>query len=230
MSLAILVPVLGRPHRVRPLLASIAAATPSPHRVLFICDPGDDPNLFIEISRSGKGFISPGGNYASKINAGIEATDEELIFTAADDLNFHSGWLEAASRRLSTSVGVVGTNDLCNPRTNGEGDEVGEDGRLYGQHSTHSLVARWYVEQGTIDEPGKLLHEGYLHEYVDDELIATAQARGAYAHAPDSIVEHLHPDAGKAGVDDLYAARPLRMKQGRKHFNGRKHLWTSQLP
>jgi hypothetical protein len=213
---------------VRPLLASIARATPSPHRVLFITDPSDDPELFNEIARSGKSFISPGGNYAGKINAGVEATTEDLIFTAADDLNFHPGWLESARQRLTPPVGVVGTNDLCNIRTNGKRDEVGLDGRLYGQHSTHSLVARWYVEQyGAIDEPGKLLHEGYPHEFVDDEFVATAKARGMYAHAADSIVEHMHPDVGKAPSDELYAARPRRMKQGRRHFDGRKRLWMS---
>jgi hypothetical protein len=38
---AVLVPVLGRPHRVEPLMRSLAEATPSPYRLLFICDPTD---------------------------------------------------------------------------------------------------------------------------------------------------------------------------------------------
>lgn len=210
---AILVPVLGRPHRVAPLLESIAAATPEPHRVLFICDPGDRPEQDA-IAHAGGTMISPGGNYAHKINTGVNFTTEPLIFTGADDLDFHPGWLSEAAALISSTIGVVGTNDLCNGRV------------IAGEHSTHSLVARWYAELGTIDEPGKLLHEGYPHEWVDDELIETAKHRGAYAHAHTAVVEHLHPQVGKAPMDVLYEGQRLRMRKGRKIFNARRPLWT----
>jgi glycosyltransferase involved in cell wall biosynthesis len=210
---AILVPVLNRPQNVAPLLASIEAATPFEYRVLFICDP-DDRAEQDAIAQAGGSMISPGGNYATKINTGIQATTEPLIFTGADDLAFHPGWLQQAAPLMSDTVGVVGTNDLCNGRV------------IAGEHSTHSLVARWYAELGTIDEPGKLLHEGYLHEFVDDELVETAKHREAYAHAHLAIVEHLHPQVGKAPMDDLYAAQRIRMRHGRKTYYRRRPLWT----
>jgi hypothetical protein len=216
-AVAILVPVLGRPHRVEPLLESIARATPSPHCVLFICDPHDRPEQDA-IAKAGGWMISPGGNYASKINAGVRATSEPLIFTGADDLDFHHGWLQHAASLMTGPTGVVGTNDLCNGRV------------IAGEHSTHSLVARWYAELGTIDEPGKLLHEGYPHEFVDDEFVQTAQHRGAYAHAHTSIVEHLHPSVGKAPTDALYDRQRLRMRQGRRVFMQRRPLWTRLSP
>lgn len=211
--LAILVPVLRRPHRVAPLLASIAAATPKPYRVLFICDPGDREEQDA-IAMAGGEMISPGGNYASKINAGVRHTTEPLLFLGADDLQFHPGWFEAAACRLTDTIGVVGTNDLCNRRV------------VNGEHSTHSLVARWYAELGTIDKPGDVLCEIYAHEFVDDEFVETAKYRRAYAHAHDSIVEHLHPQVGKAPMDDLYAAQPVRMRQGRRVYRQRRPLWT----
>ena len=40
-ALVVLVPVLRRPHRVHPFLASLHANTPDPVRALFICDPDD---------------------------------------------------------------------------------------------------------------------------------------------------------------------------------------------
>jgi glycosyltransferase involved in cell wall biosynthesis len=212
-AVAILVPVLGRPHRVAPLLASIRAATPEPHKVLFIADPGDDAE-HAAIQIHGGDMLIVDGNYPTKINAGVQATDEPLIFTGADDLHFHPGWLPAAAALMSDTIGVVGTNDLCNARV------------IAGEHSTHSLVARWYAELGTIDEAGKLLHEGYLHEYVDDELIGTAQHRGSYAQAMDSIVEHLHPDVGKAPTDALYAAQGKRMRASRTTYDCRRPMWT----
>jgi hypothetical protein len=154
------------------------------------------------------------GNYAAKINAGVWNTDEPLIFTGADDLDFHPGWLEAATAQLEDGIGVVGTKDLCNQRT------------VKGEHSTHSLVTREYAEQGTIDDPGRLLHEGYEHEFVDDEFVQTAMHRGTYAHAGDAVVEHLHPSVGKAPTDALYARQRQRMAQGRRVYQRRRRLWT----
>jgi glycosyltransferase involved in cell wall biosynthesis len=212
-GLVILVPVLRRPHRVRPLLRSIRRTTPRPYRVLFIADPGDEAEQDA-VRDAGGELLIVAGNYARKINAGIDASCERLILTGADDVQFHRGWLEAAVAHLRGTVMVVGTNDLCNPLT------------MRGEHATHFLVDRRYVKQGTIDEPGKLMHEGYPHEYVDNELVATAKARGVWAWAQDSIVEHLHPNVGKAPIDDLYAASRQRMRAGRAIFNSRRHLWA----
>lgn len=211
MNLAILVPVLRRPQNVAPLMASIREATPDA-RVLFICDPGDRKEISA-IKAQDAEFIAPGGNYAAKINAGIEHTTEDAIFTGADDLRFTPGWFEAAAELIRGGVGVAGTVDNCNDRT------------ADGTHSTHSLVARWYCELGQIDgEPG-LLHEGYPHEFVDDELVAVAKHRGAYEHCFDAVVEHLHPMNGRAAMDALYAGQRRRMRVGRQIFEGRRHLW-----
>lgn len=213
-ALVVLVPVLRRPHRVQPLLASLHANTPDPVRALFICDPGDDAE-HAAIRRCGGEMIIVDGNYARKINEGVRQTLEPLIFLGADDLAFHPGWLLHAKRRLARGVQVVGTNDLCNRRV------------MRGEHSTHSLVARAYVHHGTIDDPTRLLHEGYLHEYVDDEFVGTAKARGVFASAPDAIVEHLHPQAGKAPVDELYAAQAARMRRSVGLYRERRQLWMS---
>lgn len=212
-DLAILVPVLGRPHRVAPLLLSIAASTPEPYRVLFICDPDDTP-MIAAVAEADADWIEIAGNYAEKINAGVEATDESLIFCGADDLDFHPGWLEAAQAELAPEVGVVGTQDLCNQRV------------IRGEHSTHSLLTREYAEMPLIDGGPGPLCPLYEHEFVDDELVGTAKKRGAFAFAHEAIVEHLHPDANKAPMDPLYAAQGARMRRSRRTFNQRQPLWT----
>jgi hypothetical protein len=214
--LAILVPMLGRPDRVRPLLDSIRATAPTA-RVLFITTPTDS-DVIDAIDAAGEERIDidylPAGDYARKINAGYRHTTEPLLFTGAIDLKFHPGWFEACERRLGPPIGVVGTNDLTNKRT------------MTGRHSTHSLVTRDYADRcGTIDRAGEILHEGYPHEFVDDELVATARHRRAWAHAADAFVEHLHPMAGKAPMDALYAQQPARMEAGRAVFRRRQRLW-----
>lgn len=212
-ALVVLVPVLRRPHRVPPFLASLHANTPDPVRALFICDP-DDLEEQKAVRRCGGEMIVVAGNYARKINEGVRRTTEPLLFLGADDLAFHPRWLEHAKRRIKGSVHVVGTNDLCNRRV------------MRGEHSTHSLVTRAYTHHGTIDDPSRLLHEGYPHEYVDDEFVGTARRRNAFASAADSIVEHLHPQVGKAPMDDLYAAQVQRMRRGKRLYMERRPLWT----
>jgi glycosyltransferase involved in cell wall biosynthesis len=213
---AILVPVLGRPGRVATLLQSIAAATPEPHRVLFIADP-DDHETLEAIAATSAAVIAPGGSYAQKINAGIAHTDEPLLFLGADDLTFHPGWLPAAAAHLTATIGVVGTNDLANPRV------------IAGEHATHSLVTRAYVAQGTIDGPG-LLHEGYRHNFVDDELTATAKSRRAWAFAADSHVEHHHPDWGTADRDATYARGRATWRIDRRLWARRRRLIPAAPP
>lgn len=216
MSLVILVPMLGRPHHVAPLHESIRTTCDA--RVLFLLTPGDDEVLAAVKSETDEGFLFVGphapGDYARKINAGIAATTEDHIFTGASDLKFHPGWYEAAVAKLAPGIGVVGTNDL------------GNRGTANGRHATHMLVTREYVEKfGTIDEPGKFFHEGYPHECVDNEAVETARSRGAYAHAAESLVEHLHPLWGKGEWDETYRQIPDRIEVGQRLFRERRRLW-----
>jgi glycosyltransferase involved in cell wall biosynthesis len=210
-ELVILVPVLRRPLNVRPLLESIRETTPGA-RVLFVADP-DDPEEHRAIEAEGAEMLIVKGNYAKKINRAVRETDEPLIFQGADDLGFHPGWLEAAEARLAPGIGVVGTNDLSSKRV------------MAGTHATHSLITREYTKLGTIDDPTKVMHERYPHEYVDDEFIETAVKRGAFVSALDSVVEHLHPYAGKAPMDDLYSKAGRRMLQGRLIYRLRRRKW-----
>lgn len=222
-ELVILVPILKRAHRVGPLMDSVRQATPGA-RVMFVCTPGDDAVIDavesqVEISDYA---LSPWpangrGDYARKINMGYRVTDQPLMFLGADDLAFTPGWFERATSHVHGHDArvVVGTSDGHNART------------LHGILSTHSLVTRAYADQfGVVDQPGAVLHEGYWHEYVDNELCETAKARRRYAHAADAVVEHLHPDYGLAPNDEVYEdQRHARQRWGRRVFHERSKLW-----
>jgi glycosyltransferase involved in cell wall biosynthesis len=211
MSVALLIPVLNRPGNVAPLLASIQATTPTPYRVLFICDPGDVAEQDA-IAKAGGEMISPGGGYARKIRAGIDATDEPLIFIGADDLRFHQDWLPTALAQMN-GVQVVGVNDTIRRRRP--------------QHATHFLMTRDYALLPTLTgEPGPLC-ELYSHSFVDDELIATATHRGVYAYAANSIVQHRHWMAGTAPDDATYRLGREDFAKDRATFMARSHLWTT---
>lgn len=220
-ELVIAVPMLGRPHRVQPLLSSIDDTCDA--RVVFAVSPRDTA-VQRAIDKAGREQVTvsyqPTGDYARKVNAVYRATDEPLMFLAADDLKFHPGWFDAAVAKLGPGIGVVGTNDLGSPRV------------MRGEHSTHSLVTRDYADTyGTIDRPGKVLHDGYPHEWVDDELVGTAKSRGAWAFAVDAKVEHLHPNwKREVPMDQMYRQQAQRIRAGRPLFQRRQRLWAARTP
>jgi hypothetical protein len=231
-EIAILVPVLGRPQRVQPLIESIWENTVTPHRVVFIASEPDSDELGAITRAAVLGhcdislLIIPGpepGDYARKINIAYRDSIEPWLFQGSDDLRFHQGWDTAAlAVAEQTGKGVIGTNDLGNPMT------------MRGRHATHSLVARWYADQhGTIDQPGEILHEGYHHCWVDNELVQTAWHRNQFAFARESHVEHLHPiwpdgKGGRKGVDDAtYRRGQERYREDQLYFNrNRRPLWA----
>ena len=205
--------MLGRAHLVPGLVDSLHQSTDR-GRLLFLCSQGDDE--VIAAVRRWDHIVLPArdsGDYAHKMNVGVLNSSEPMIFLGAIDIRFHSGWLEACEAHLSDTVRVVGTNDLANPRT-ARG------------HSTHTLVARDYAERGLIDGRPGLVCEEYWHEWTDDELIGTARKRGAYAHAPESVVEHWHPQFKAVDWDDSYRGQKQRMAASRSVYVSRWRLWA----
>ena len=78
-------------------------------------------------------------------------------------------------------------------------------------------------EQGASwDGPKVVAHEGYRHWFVDDEIVAAARQRGAWAMALGSRVEHLHPLFGTAPDDEVY-------ELGRSHAEADGSLFRSRL-
>jgi hypothetical protein len=215
------IPVLGRPERAASIVESIASSVHMIDlRPLFILSPGDRDEA-AAVKATGAESITvrwkPGpGDFARKHNRGIResASVSEWYFTGADDLVFHRGWAEhALAVAIQSDACVIGTNDLGNART------------VRGEHSTHSLVHRDYLECGTIDEEGLIFHEGYDHQFCDDELVQTARYRRTFAHATLAIVEHMHPDWSKGQTDATYAKGKARFHEDRALYQARRQLW-----
>jgi hypothetical protein len=187
MSVVLLIPVLGRPHRVQPLLENLASSTEVDHRVLFLCSTGDRQEI-AEVRASGADHLvlrapPAGGQYAKKINLGYRESSEEWLFLGADDVLFHEGWLEHAIEHSVDRFHVISLNDLANYQVR------------QGLLATHSLVRRSYIDQpgASLDGPGVVYHEGYSHNFVDVELSVLARSRGVFSYDRGAVVEHHHP-------------------------------------
>ena len=220
----ILVPVLGRPHNVQPLLESLST-THEAYRVFFICSPDDTAQIEACLD-SGQETLTvhwhPGkADYAKKINWGFEQTDSEWVFQGADDIRFKDNWDTAALRTAALrGKRVIGTNDLHNPLVKRGGT------------STHTLFRRSYIEEygGTHDNTGRVLHEGYDHQYVDNEFCETARRRDEWAFCKQSIVEHLHPHWGLVEEDETYRKADRARGQDFRRYHQRMGRRKNRVP
>lgn len=221
-GVAVLLPVLNRPHRVVPLVESIRGSEATQPLVpMFLLSPGDHEEAK-EVKATGCWYRTMSwqagfADYAKKMNYGYRAACRagyEWVFLGADDLEFEHGWADAAlDAAADEDCCVIGTDDTVNVRVR------------TGHHSTHSLVHRDYGACGTIDQPGRIACEEYGHWYVDDELVQTAQFRGVYLHAALAVVRHLHPNYGYGLDDDTYRKGQSTVMQDKRTFDERKWMW-----
>ena len=214
--IALLIPVLGRAHQIKPLYENIRQTTVNEHRVVFVFSPYDHAigavdglDAQIEVAD----WQPARSDYAKKLGLGFHATSEPWVFQGATDLVFYPAWdqhaLDTARRSHAT---VIGTNDLGNPLVK------------RGVHSTHSLIHRDYLDKwgGTVDDTGVIFSEVYDHQWTDNEFVDTARQRRQWAFSRKSIVGHRHPHRGKAEIDETYekatreTSRDIRLYQQRR--------------
>jgi hypothetical protein len=212
--------VLNRPHRVEPFIDSLYQSQGLLRvQAYWLASPEDEAELEA-LSVSGEEVIvmsgrTGPGDYARKLNTAARNVQEPWLFLAADDLRFQNRWADiAVAYSLCSGRRVVGTQDLGNPQVK------------RGNHSTHTMVHRSYLEEGTVDDRGRLLHEGYAHNWVDAELVETAKHRGEFVFAAESVVEHLHPHWGKAEMDGTYERGLGSYERDRRLFLSRRRLWA----
>jgi hypothetical protein len=201
-------------------VASLAENTNSDYRLVFICSPGDDEQIAACKQTEADVLVAswePGhADFSKKINAAFAHTEEPWVFQGADDIRFSDGWdTEAIRVGNARNAGWVGTNDLGNPDVK------------RGNHSTHSLIRRAYIEEfgsGTFDNTGLVFSEAYDHQWADNDAVQTAMHRGRWAFAKRSIVEHTHPHWGKATMDATYEKATRATDADRRLYQQRMRL------
>ena len=195
-EIAIVIPTMGRAKLLFPLAWNIAKTTPAGvFQIYFVANVEDSltQQAILQIEGPVQMVLTHKRGYPPAVNVGVKTSTEPLIAIVNDDVRFHDGWWEALCSVDTPTVSVIATNDLS-PHTAG------------GDACTQPVVKRDYIEThgGAWGEPGVAMHEGYVHNFSETELYDLARYRGVAAHAPDCIIEHVHPDWGKAEEDDTY--------------------------
>src|SRR5215216_3640817 len=213
---AIIVPVLGRPQNAEPFMESLKASGAEMANVYPVIDESEDPEVIKAWADAGAGIViqfRPGhpGTFAEKVNAAYRNTNEPWLFLVGDDVRFQPGWLDHAQHAARDGAHVIGTNDLHNPRVTS------------GEHATHLLIRRNYIDErgASWDGPKVVCHEGYRHNFVDNEIVTVAKQRGVWEFAQHSKVEHLHPVWGNAETDSTYERGAASVLQDKELFEQR---------
>ena len=204
---AILIPTLGRAHRLAALIDNIREVTHTPHEIYFMTSDIDS----IEVIKNKNAVHIPDvgrTDFVARTNALYHATKEPYVFTGSDDVLFHDKWL-GRLLKCTPTFSVIVPSDGLNP------------------NGTLALISRKYIEEqsGCVDVPNTIFHPGYRHGYSETELFETAKRRGVFKYCSSSLVEHLHPDAGKARIDKTYEEGWSHMDDGWRLYDSRKHLF-----
>ena len=221
MSIVVIVPVLGRAEKLASIAEDLRVASPE-CRLVFVCSFDRDMDIASADDTGADVLIAdwtPGpADFANKMLLGYQRTTEEWIFQGATDVEFQPSWAKAALRRAEeTDAKVIGTNDMANPMVTRKG-----------RHSTHTLIARDYIDDpgATFDGPGTIFATAYDHQSVDVELIWLAQQRRVWAFARDAIVRHRHPFFDRSvPMDDTYRKGLEHGRADAELFARRKRTW-----
>lgn len=187
-DVAVLVPVMNRPHNVKRVVDSFNASNDGTAKLFFVVDPDDAAEIAAIKKAKAKFIVSDRGRtYAAKANVGYAKTTESFVFVCGDDCEFTPGWLDAP-RLLSDRYHLIGTNDSEKGRV--RNTEVAA-----GRHADHFFLRRSYIDEpgSCLEGPGVLAPEAYTHFYTDKEIVALARARGVFTACLDSRVIHHHP-------------------------------------
>jgi glycosyltransferase involved in cell wall biosynthesis len=212
--IAVVIPTLGRPHKVAEIVRNLKETAPEATPYFVIESDDTATSEAIEQANAQKIVNSRSKSYAGAVNTALLETSEPYLFVSADDFYYHEGWLEPLLQQAKF-FGLCASNDLHNQDV--------QNGTL----ATCFLITREYAQNACIDEPGVMLHEGYTHNFVDAEVSETAISREQFVYCPDSRVEHLHYLWGLSAKDETYAKTVLYHSQDEALFNNRRTLWRN---
>lgn len=194
--LAVLVPTRGRPQNAARLQQAFADTDSLNAALVFVVD-ADDPelpgyweaagdrrirHLTVHDGQGGTGMTAA-LNYAAGVFAGEY---DALGFMGDDHLPRTAGW-------DAHVLGALGTDE---PRI------------VYGNDLLQgaALPTAAFMPSRLVRALGFMAPPVLRHLYVDNFWMELGEQLGTLRYLPDVVIEHLHPAAGKAAVDERYAA------------------------
>jgi len=194
--LAVLVPTRGRPRNAARLQQAFTDTGSLNAALIFVVD-ADDPELPGYRERAGVGEIAHltvhdgegGTGMSAALNhaAGRFAGEYSALgFMGDDHLPRTAGW---DAHVLGALAGPGPAVVYCDDLLQGE-----------------ALPTAAFMPSRLVRALGFMAPPVLRHLYVDNFWQELGQRLGGLRYLPDVVVEHLHPAAGKAAMDERYAA------------------------
>jgi hypothetical protein len=204
--LVVVVPTRRRPHNIRSLIEAFAATTRHPDTTVEIVVDGADEATAdayfdawaCEPECTGDGCPNSWISLCTQSHRGMCAT-----------LNYIAAVPEFGAMTYSTIVGFMG--DDHRPRTVGWDqaiiDAMPPLGVVYCDDGFQgpNLPTSVFMDAELIRRLGWMVPPGIGHLFCDNAWKALGEALGTLVYLPDVLIEHMHPHADKAPMDQGYA-------------------------
>ena len=208
---AILIPSLGRPHRLKDSAENIRLNTDLDHDILWCVNGLRSKGILDGLGERYIDDTDDGDHrYVTRMNKLMTWAISEgfkTVFFGSDDVIHHDGWLSSAlDVMVEEQKACVVVNDLRNP------------------NGTQAVVRTDYLPFLTFDNAKVPFHPGYQHNYADTEQQITANKYGQHTRALSSRVEHLHPiyqNSTSRPWDDTYRGAMAHWHEDAARFNRR---------
>lgn len=190
IGLLVLVPSRGRPQAVHAMGKAFGDTSTANTQVAFVIDD-DDPEYDAYVAAvADNGFLLRHGPHTSMIEAlncgaawGVDQA-HHLMFMGDDHRPRTHRWDEHYLTALKDlGWGWVYGNDL-----------------LQGEN----LPTQFAVTSDTVRALGHMAPPQFRHLFMDNWVLALGRRLDRIRYLPDTVIEHLHPVAGKNAWDDGY--------------------------
>ncbi len=194
----VICPSRGRPQNIEALLE--CWATTDAKADLVVCVDNDDPLLddYQQVPTV-QLVVGPRKSLGGWINTIAVGANADIIGVIGDDVRPRTWMWDAEIQTVMTPLGIVYGNDL---------------------HQSEALPTHPFVDAEIVRRLGYLAPPGIEHLYLDNFWKALGEGLGTLTYCADVILEHMHPHAGKAEMDDGYKIVNSRAayKAGRRAF------------
>jgi hypothetical protein len=194
-DLLVIVPSRGRPERLRAMLDACLSLSEADTDIAVAFDD-DDSDAYPSLAASygskrvwwftGKRDTLAGWTNWVAFGPGTGGKYRAFASLGDDHLPWTPGW----DRLLLEAIGGDG----------GEGIAYGND-----LHQGDRLPTAPVISAGIVDALGWMCEPSLAHMYLDNVWADLGRAASCLAYVPGVVIEHLHPDAGKAVTDGTYA-------------------------
>lgn len=195
-ELLMIVPSRGRPQNVAALLDAWRETATGVANLAIVLDEDDPtrPEYFSQLDKDVVASVLPKWVVMTR-RLRLGGTLNEVALTYGQDYRM---------------VGFLG--DDHRPKTKGFDrrmvealDELGT-GMVYGDDlfQRQNLPTQWAMTSNIVRDLGYMVPGGLVHLYIDNALKELTERAGCLRYLPDVVIEHLHPSAGKAELDDSY--------------------------